>query len=731
MAAEQLHILIVEDSQADYAMIRQMLEGFYGKHLTYSHCETLQQALSIIQQQAPDLVLLDLALPDSEGKNTFEQVMLAAGATPVVILTGLNDNQVALDAVNQGVQDYLVKGEFDEKLLIKSMLYALERKKNLGLLSQSRETYRLLFEETPLATLICDEQSGAIVRANHSAIARFGFTESELQAKSWTDLLPEGTEIVKHPAPEQVLLYRFVRKDGTNLYTECRIRSLSYEGKPCFLLIADDITDRRKVQKEVMFQSNILSSVQEPVAVVDRSGHVIYWNEAAANTFGYNAAFMTGRSIDLIYPEIDKVKLNNELRDNLSGHLVQWESKLITSQHQLLWIDNKVSLLHGDQGELLGVIRIFKDISKERRSGALLKETVVMLDSVFNNVIQGIVLLDEYFRIKTFNTTASRQASYLMGMEMQEGKPLLDYLNAEMHPEFIKKLEDVMQNTRVSWEMKYSFQGTASHWFEFGLSPVTDENSGKVRAICLSMIDITDRKMADERFMAQFDEIERANQDLDRVVKILSHDLRAPMNSISGLIGLAREEKNPLEFNNYLNMMEKSIQKLERFTSEIIHSLKNRGQESGKEDIDLMLLINEIFEELKFARDAATVQLQNQIQPGSIVRTEPAQLRIILANLISNAIKYHDPHKVNPYIRLRSLPGAGYIEIFVEDNGIGIAAEHLNRIFDAHYTIAASSEQSKGLGLANVKHAVEKLGGTISVQSVPGSGSTFNLRLPQ
>ncbi|MCC6768990.1 MAG: ATP-binding protein, partial [Bacteroidia bacterium] len=132
-----------------------------------------------------------------------------------------------------------------------------------------------------------------------------------------------------------------------------------------------------------------------------------------------------------------------------------------------------------------------------------------------------------------------------------------------------------------------------------------------------------------------------------------------------------------------------------------------------------------------FARDAATVQLQNQIQPGSIVRTEPAQLRIILANLISNAIKYHDPHKVNPYIRLRSLPGAGYIEIFVEDNGIGIAAEHLNRIFDAHYTIAASSEQSKGLGLANVKHAVEKLGGTISVQSVPGSGSTFNLRLPQ
>jgi PAS domain S-box-containing protein len=730
MNTGRLHILIVEDSPADFALIRQMLEGLRDYTYDISHCELLSDALEIIQQKPVDLILLDLALPDSSGRHTFDRVLEVCGEVPVVILSGLNDASVALESVKEGVQDYLVKGEFDEKLLLKSILYSLERKNNNILLRQSRETYRLLFEENPLPILITEQFSSKIIRVNHAAIAHFGYQADEFTGKRWQELLDPQSDTDLDWNPSQARMFRFMRQNGRPMYAECRGRELEYEGRQCLLLIADDITDRRRIQEAVIFQSNILSNVSEPIVVSDHNGRIIYWNEAAYETFGYSAEEVNGRSVDLVYPEIDKSSLSNELQEITSGRLTQWESKLISREKDLIWTDNRVSLMYGENGEVSGIIRIFKDITQKRRSGETLKETAAMLDSVFNNVIQGIVLMDEQFRIKTFNTTANKQVSYLLGLEMQAGRSYLDFLFSEMHPEFLKHAGHVLEQKRESWEMAYAFAGSSSHWFDFSMSPVTNE-MGKVTALCLSMIDITGRKLADDRFKMQFREIEEANRDLDRVVKVLSHDLRAPMNSISGLISLARDEKDQEEFGNYLNMMEKSVQKLDKFTSEMIHSLKNRGSQSGKVEMNLVSLIRELFEELKFARGSEAVKLINDIRADLTVRADTVQMRIILSNLLSNAIKYHDPHKAQSFIRVTAIEQGGFIELLLEDNGIGMAPEYLSKIFEPHFTIAPSGEQSKGLGLANVKDAVEKSGGTISVNSTPGSGSAFRIKIPR
>jgi len=730
MSPGRMQILIVEDSLADYTLIRQMLSGLRDYATEVIHCVSLKEALDIIHNQHVDLILLDLILPDSTGKQTFDQVLKVSGETPVIILSGISDAQIALDAVKVGAQDYLVKGEFDEKLLLKSILYGLERKKNTGLLRQSRETYRLLFEENPIPILICDQFSSVIIRVNHSTSLRFGYPEAELKGKRWQQFLADDNDVELSPDSEQVHTFRFIRKNGDILYAECRSRELEYEGRPCLLILADDITERRKVQAEVMMQSNILSSVREPVVVFDRNGLITYWNEAAAETFEYSSGQTLGKSIDFLYPQIDKLRLPGELKEILSEKLVQWESKIITRSHKLIWVDNKVSLLKGEHGDVLGIIRILKDITKQRRSGEMLKESLVMLDSVFNNVIQGIVLMDEHFRISTFNATANRQASYLMGLEMSVGKSFLEYLNAEMHPDFLKRADRVATQKRENWEMAYAFSGGSKHWFDFSLMPVWDEHQNKLSSYCLSMIDITDRKLAEERFQNQYHEIESANQELDRVVKILSHDLRAPMNSISGLITLARDEKDQQEFANYLNMMEKSVQKLDKFTSDIIQSLKNRATGKNLTELNLSSLIQELFDELKYAPNATEVELLHKVPADLTIKTDALQLRIILSNLISNAAKYHDPHKPNPYVLIQSIVENGYLLILAEDNGIGIAAEHLNRIFEPHYTVAPSNEQSKGIGLANVQNAVHQLGGTIHVQSTPGTGSTFRIRLP-
>jgi len=105
------------------------------------------------------------------------------------------------------------------------------------------------------------------------------------------------------------------------------------------------------------------------------------------------------------------------------------------------------------------------------------------------------------------------------------------------------------------------------------------------------------------------------------------------------------------------------------------------------------------------------------------------RLRVVLANLISNAIRYHDPAKSLRFIRVTANRFSDKVEVLISDNGIGIAREHQEKIFESYFTIGNHSD-SNGLGLSNVKDAVVKLNGKITVDSKPGEGSTFKVVLP-
>jgi PAS domain S-box-containing protein len=350
-----------------------------------------------------------------------------------------------------------------------------------------------------------------------------------------------------------------------------------------------------------------------------------------------------------------------------------------------------------------------------------------MLNSIFNNVNQSIVLLDQSQRIKAFNVIANRQNIQLMGQELKENIPFSDYLLADVQDSFRAKFEESMLDKQVQWEMAYRFSATSVHWYSISLSPVSDEKQNVLGA-CVSMMNITERKMADEKFRGQFLEIENNNKELDRLVKILSHDLKAPMNSVSGLITLAREEKNPEEFGNYLDMMEKSLKKLETFTNDIIASLRSRGQVVAVK-VDLFEQVQDVMDELRFVPGAETIRFVNEIGPNVNLNSDPARLRVILSNLISNAIKYSDPSKLDCFVKVTCKEYPLLLEIEVEDNGIGIAAEHHKRIFDSYYKLSDRSD-SNGLGLSNVKDAVQKLQGTIEVESTLGLGSIFKIQLP-
>ena len=731
---KRLQILVVEDNAGDYLLIEQMLLEIRDFQKDIVHVDALAHAIQNLQTKNFDVVLLDLSLPDSYGIDSFFRISQHSPQTPVLILSGLNDTRFAHDAVKNGAQDYLVKGDFEEKLLAKSITYSIERKNSIELLRESQETYRLLFENNPIPMYIREKDSFQIVGVNQSAVNHFGYSEEEFLQMKVTQLHPadEIDSLInmikehdgKYNSPE---IFRHICKNGKIVYVECRVRELIFQGNQCFLVLADDVTDKRRVQEEVLIQANILKNVRDTIFVTDRKGIITYWNEGAEETFGYPREDMLGKSYELLYAEIDKHLVRKELQDIFGGALTQWESKLITSNDKIIWSDNKASLLYDDKGRVSGYIRVCKDITLSRKYGEKQKETVAMLNSIFNTVDQGIILLEPQGRIKAFNFTANRQSIQLMGREIQENTPFIDYVLSDMQTIWSEQFNRARSGEQVHDELVYRFRPGAEFWFGMSFSPVTDENDN-VLGVCVSMIDITERKKADDRFKSQFIEIENNNKELDKLIKVLSHDLRAPMNSVNGLIALAREEKNPAEFSNYLNMMEKSVKKLESFTNDMIASLKSRGTVIHSE-VKPAELIAEIIDDLRFSADASGIQFENLIPEEMVIQSDASRLRIIFSNLISNSIRYHDDAKSHKFVRV-SVEKFPMWNIFsLQDNGIGIANEHHSKIFDTYYTVG-NAEGSSGLGLSNVRDSISKLQGMIELESEEGVGTTFKINLP-
>lgn len=135
-----LRLLLVEDNPGDAALLRESLNEAGGGRFDVTHVEQLGEAIRLLHPALYDAVLLDLSLPDSQGLATLDQVCLAAEDLPIIVLTGLNDEAIAIEAVRKGAQDYLVKGQFDSPSLVRALHYAIERAKLQRELHQLNET---------------------------------------------------------------------------------------------------------------------------------------------------------------------------------------------------------------------------------------------------------------------------------------------------------------------------------------------------------------------------------------------------------------------------------------------------------------------------------------------------------------------------------------------------------------------------------------------------------------
>jgi signal transduction histidine kinase len=260
-----------------------------------------------------------------------------------------------------------------------------------------------------------------------------------------------------------------------------------------------------------------------------------------------------------------------------------------------------------------------------------------------------------------------------------------------------------------------------------------DQQNAKLRKIRLELEE--SNNSLEERILARTEELISVNEklkktlaDLDRFVYSASHDLSAPLKSILGLVQIAKLENKDKLLNEHLNHIEKSINKQEIVINSLIQFSRNNRNETRVTAVDLDVLVDDMISDLKYYPGFNTVDIKKDLSVRKVVCDE-GRLRMILNNLLSNGIKYQDSDKKDRFIRISSKANTEFWSLTVSDNGQGIGEDETGNIFKMFYRANEFSDGS-GLGLFIVAEAIEKLNGSIKVESKLKEGSTFILNFP-
>jgi len=333
---------------------------------------------------------------------------------------------------------------------------------------------------------------------------------------------------------------------------------------------------------------------------------------------------------------------------------------------------------------------------------------------VLSSVIEGIIAIDKEGRIILFNNALKNMTDYSSDRVL--GKFHWEIIRNnqlnELLKEVLQKGQPLTQEITIFSPQEKIFRASAN--------PLTKKN--EVWGAVVVLNDITEIKKL-EKMRSEF-------------VANVSHELRTPLTSIQGFVETLKDGaiNDPGKAQYFLEIIEKQSNRLNNLIEDILQLSKIESQEiiMNLQSINLRDLIDKTISEFKKKIEQKNHKIKINISPQlPLIKADPEQIEVVFRNLLDNAIKY-TPNGGEIYISAFEKAENIYIEI--SDNGIGISAEHLPRIFERFYRVDKDRSRKlggTGLGLAIVKHIVQAHGGTIGVESKPGKGSKFFFTLPK
>jgi len=317
MRDDPIKVLLIEDNPGDARLIQELLSESKGASFEIKVAERLSDGLEALLEKQFDIVLLDLALPDSSGLDTLAKAHSKARQVSIIVLTGLNDEELAVEAVRKGAQDYMVKGQIDENSLSRAIRYAIERKQAEEALRESEEKYRTILESIEQGYYEVDI-AGNFTFFNDSMCKILGYSKDELMgmnSRQYTDnetakkVYEVFNRVYTTGRPNKIFDEEIIRKDGTKRHVEASVSLMkdSEDRRTGFRGIMQDITERIRTEQEKKKLEAQLHQVQKIKALGTLAGGIAHnFNNLLMGIIGNTSLMLL--ECDSTHPNYERLK---------------------------------------------------------------------------------------------------------------------------------------------------------------------------------------------------------------------------------------------------------------------------------------------------------------------------------------------------------------------------------------------------------------------------------------
>jgi len=650
-------------------------------------------------------------------------------------------------------------------------------------LLEAQEKFKIISENS--TDLICILDSKLLYTyVSPSVKDVLGYTVEELLHKSPFQLfVPEDIEnrTKQNGVPNRIqdsgrYHYQIEKKDGQKIWLETIFKPIEGEPqrRPQLLTTSRDITKRKQATEELLSSERILRNIHKITTAHNRDFYEkvnellqLGCQELKLDLGILSEIENSNYLVKCVFDPSEKIKaddhhkLGETLCDiTLSSKPKYWPiffediTKSIWKNHpaySYTKLKSYIGIPVLVNGEVHGTLNFTslnartKKISKTDREAIklmaqwigsgiesqqaqeIIRDSDVWLEEIINASRDGIIIeLND--KIHYVNNAALELFGYKKPKDLL-GKNSIVLIDKNQRP----RIEELGRSRLMGKKVPpiYDVMGIRKDKLTFVMEVSAKLAKLKGQQFIISIIrDITQRKRDEKRLTSQNQELIKINAELDRFVYSASHDLRAPLASILGLINLIKLEKDVEKMRELLNMVTKSVDKMNLFIDDIIQYSRNSRLEPGSEKINFQELVSSVIEGLKYIGHAHEVSVNLTVDQKTPFYSDHNRLKVILNNLLSNAFNYYNPHINNPFIKINIKSNEQNALISIEDNGLGISKEHHPKIFDMFYR-ASEHRTGSGLGLYIVKESINTLNGSITMLSEIGKGTAFKVIIPQ
>jgi len=624
--------------------------------------------------------------------------------------------------------------------------YDITRERQIELeLLESRNFLRNIIG-TVAAPMFVKDAKHRWIMMNERFCDLIGFPEKTLLGKTDEDFLNEDEAKVFWNIDNKVL------KTGKTIFNDEKITSrqgevydlltvksryVNEKGEKFIIGFITDVTRIKKVEEKIKeLNANlrgVMESTNESIYAVDTSFRYLTFNQNHKSIMKllYHADIKVGDYKLAYLKNSDDLKwVKAEIKKAMSGNV-------FVSEHYIKYprftgyIQTTFNPIRDDSNKIKGVAVFVKDITERKRFEEIIQSINANLKAVLESTADRILAIDRSYRYIMFNQSHANSIKKLFGKEIKAGDNLLKVLPRDLRA--ILKTEG--GKAFGGEQFSATTQIPNKSILETSYNPIYDEKK-KIIGAALYVRDITERMRIEEKMKAlneelvnqnvqmaaqeeelkaTLEELSERNFELDQLMYKTSHDLRSPLSSIMGLVNLANLDKDTASRDSYLSKISGRIKKLDEFIRSMLDYARVNRIEIAPEVIDLNAVASSCIRELEHLENFDAIKTEISSNVMCTFKSDPLRIKIIFGNIISNAYKYFNS-STKSFLKIKIDITDDQAKIEFKDNGIGIKAEHLDKIFNMFYR-ATERSQGSGLGMYIVKQAVEKLDGMISIKA--------------